>query len=349
MKKSLKMAAVVGLTLSALYTSAKVGDKASVASLLPDGLINPGSGDQIGDFPSSSKKSVPATKSNGFVGKLADGRPVEVLQICRMLPNKSFQAWKPDGTPLAPDKSNPLRLSPLSFRGPNVRCIFLRFKGTPQNPMPTSGCHKLLDNGNEANQNEKGFLGSEYYFLNGGFAAYQDGYYTTATFFTLNKTSGKAFSARFGVQDTGWTDLGPIKRSDPKFNNVNIMEVRGPLEVELEYYPWWTQHPAPYTMLQFEFKLSNYLPMFPNVSDNTRGNLQVVPVFRKSGLKDELSNRMYSPGVSSIVLTPTTHKLVSFRSKYYFAYRTTDIKEFRIVRRNLLGCDLLKVAVNPNR
>jgi hypothetical protein len=47
-------------------------------------------------------KTIAGSEANGFIGQLADGRKVELLQVSWFLPDGTLQAWLPNGNLIAP-------------------------------------------------------------------------------------------------------------------------------------------------------------------------------------------------------------------------------------------------------
>jgi|GEM_PF-5695895 len=63
--------------------------------------------------------------SNGFVGKIPDGRTVELVQVARRLADGTVQVWGPDGTPLPRERQIPVDLKGAN---PNVLQFAVRLQ-----------------------------------------------------------------------------------------------------------------------------------------------------------------------------------------------------------------------------
>lgn len=266
-----------------------------------------------------SGKTIAARASNGFIGRLADGREVEVLQISRQMDNGKVLVWKPDGSPIAKADAIPLKYHPLKKLDTHVRYVVLRFQEAKNRISdPNAGC----GSGGSSDHDP-----SVMSFCGGGIISHKDGYYTIVSYIGLPKEDAERFPIGFGVSDTQWQPAAIVNPTDKALANVRVAEVSEPKKGDLEKEAWWKDHKPPYTMVEFDY-----------LSKGIVGDLQVRPVFRDSGQKFEESKMYGSFG---------RYVGDSLRCRYYFAYRLADVVEYRIQTRSSLNCEIYDLAANP--
>lgn len=314
MKKTSKIASVVGISLAAYFTSAFVRQEdANPQSIYRD--VRDG-------------KTVAACASNNFVGRLADGREVQVIQISRQLPNGKALVWKPDGTPVSPKDQIPVRFHSLDRLDTHVRYVLFRFpekKG--KSATPNAGC----GSGGR-------FKGEpqEMSFCGGGILSHKDGFYTVVSFIGLPKEDAAKFAVGFSVSDATWNDEGIISTANSLFTEANISEVSKPDKGDLEGEKWWTIHQAPYTRLEF---------VIPNEKMGALQDMRIMPTFQDPSKKHSEANEYGSFG--GYIQSPKDGAITGFRGRYYFAYPERDIKEFHLQTRGSLNCEVYDLAANP--
>lgn len=307
----MKITAIVGLGLAAYLTSAYTGQGTAVPQS-PYKDVREG-------------KTTPAKASNQFVGRLADGREVEVLQISRQLPDKSIQAWKADGTPLTGNEIIKHGYHPLTTLGTHVRYILLRFPERKNGSLPNAGCGSASDRSSQ----EPTVMG----FSGGGIVSHKDGFYTVVSYIDLPKEDVTQFSAGFSVSDSQWEDHGAIDPKNSMMEMVKIEQVTKPKEGEAES-SFFKTHPAPYTVVDF------VLP-----GDNEVSDMQVLPVFNDPTKVHVEANEFGNCG--GFIQKPPTNRVEGFQAIYYFSYPMSMVKEFRYQTRESLHCDVLNLSANP--
>jgi hypothetical protein len=312
MKKPMKITAIAGLVLAAYVTSA-YAEQGTAVPQSPYKDVREG-------------KTTPAKASNEFIGRLADGREVEVIQISRQLPDRSIQAWKPDGTPLTGNQVTKIGYHPLSTLGTHVRYVLLRFPEKTKVTTPNAGCGSASERTGEEP--------SEMRFCGGGIVSHKDGFYTVVSYIDLPKEDVKHFSAGFGVSDGLWEDHGAIKSDNPILKNVKIEQVNKPLAKEADR-DFFTKHSGPYTLVDF---------VLPGGVEEI-GDIQILPIFNDPSQAHKESNEYGNCG--GFIQKPPANRIEGFQNIYYFAYPISSIKEFRYQSRNSLHCDVLGLAANP--
>ncbi len=314
MKKTSKIASVVGLSLAAYLTSAYVRQSdANPNSIYQD--VREG-------------KTVAARASNNFVGRMADGREVEVIQISRQLPNGKAQVWKPDGTPVSSKDQIPVRFHSLDQLDTHVRYVLFRFpEKAGKSAEPNAGCGS---GGRFAGEPQ------EMSFCGGGILSHKDGFYTVVSYIGLPKEDAAKFAVGFSVCDATWNDEGVISKANPFFSDTNISEVSKPDKGDLEGEKWWSVHPAPYTRLEF---------VVPNDKTGALQDMRIMPIFHDPSRKHSEANEYGSFG--GYIQNPKGGAVTGFRGRYYFAYPERDIKEFHLQTRGSVNCEVYDLAANP--
>lgn len=273
--------------------------------------------------------TTPANPSNGYVGKLMDGREVEVVQISRQMENGHIVAWKPDGTPL--DDAHRLKHSyhPLNVLDTHTRYLVLRFPENKATKMePNAGCGSGSDLPSPSSPSEMVFAG-------GGILYHKSGYYTIVSYVGLPKEDCEKFQVGFGISDGYFDELGTLSPTDSSLPRATVKEVPLPLKGDLEKSPWWPRHPEPYTLVEFDVATN------PGVI----GDLDVVPVFKDASKTFREDDRFGSFG--KYVNKGPGEPNDALRCRYYFAYRLADVTEYKVMTRSALHCDVEDLAANP--
>lgn len=314
MKKTSKIASIVGLACVAYVTSAYV----------KQGDANPKSYDpEI-----RAGKTVAARASNNYVGQLSDHRPVEILQISRQMPNGSIVSWKPDGTVLSKSDVIAHRFHPLKTLDTHTRYLVFRFpllKG--KSDIPNAGC------GSGGSTAERP---SEMVFAGGGNIRVQDGYQYVVSFIGLPKEDSETFAVGVGISDSTWSTEWKIDSSNKLIREVEIQDVDRPMKDDTGFEKWWDEHKGRVTKVQF------VLPMTEPFHREER----IVPVL-KSGAKHLEKNELGNFG--GYIQKPPYNPIEGFRFRYYFGYKKDEIQELVFQTRESHGCEVYDLAANPKK
>lgn len=330
MKRSTKITAIVTLAVATFFVSAyafqeQVSNPTSFHKDIREG------------------KTVPASAKNGFVGKLADGREVEILQISRKLPNGKIIAWKPDGTPLAEkDRVAYSYRHSLQTLDTHYRYVFIRVPEKKGGSLePNAGCGSGL---------HTAFSPSTMIFGGGGILSRKDGFITLVSFISIPKEDGTDIPFGFGITDGPWEDHGPIENG-PMHRNVKITEMFSPLPTDEPAIEWAKTFSAKsFTAVEFEALVSErrigenkIVPVLKPMVGSIAGDQGVYPEGWSHGNYGEYIHADESNGGPRLKSNQKTY----LRNRRYFASPKSVFKEFRHLTRPSLNLEVHGAMANP--
>ena len=263
------------------------------------------------------KSSIPASRANGYVATLQDGRKLEVLQLSSRDNRGGTMSWKPDGTPISPSKA--VKLPTLPGK-PWVRAMLIRYeakKGTT--PFDLLVFQKPTD--------EKGSF--HFNYSAGKLLDIRNGYRYGILYFGLsNATSEASFNVHVDdFEQTPvfeWNANGETKVHKPWIKDFKIEKVRGDqIKGEDRFYIRNPKDADKQTFLRI-----SYTQEFPRdyvLIDNTvTGDKSIM-----------------NPNFIIRVLTSPSQRVMYLRSE--------DIKGYLITGSPRLSCSLDQVRLVPNK
>lgn len=280
-------------------------------------------------------KTVAASPRNGFVGELADGRKIEVIQVSRRMPNGEIVAWKPDGTPIP--TSNQVKYAyhnSLDALDTHTRYIFVKF---PSRNAGSTDISVGLGSGTHDSGSPKPMI-----FAGGGLIGNDGDQNIMVGFIGIPDEDGSNVPATFSISDGAYENHGKISDDNAMFRNVKVWEDASPQKQDTSAIEWAKSHKGPVTALQFDV----------NCPDNVIGDLEILPILkngskpsdtRSHGNYGEYLNVDESNGSPKVKANQKTY----LRQRRYFAYPKSAVQEFQLLTRTSLNCELRGIASNP--
>lgn len=313
MTKKMKFTAVAGVALATYTVSAYAFQERSAFPQSPYADVREG-------------KTTAASPKNGFVGTLADGRKVEVVQVSRRMPSGEILAWRPDGTALPESERIPYGYKhPLSRLNTHTRYIFVRFPSTGKLDEVNAGF---------GSSSVHSLTPSTMTFAGGGNLRTENGIMTTIGFVGLDAEDSDVIPVSFGLSDNVWADHGAIKAGNGDLASSSVELAKLPDADHREALKSFLEkHPGPLTKLTFVYK----------AGEDLRTDLRVAAIDRQGNEVPEsesYGNFGYYQNVAG------GRNLVQIR---YFAGAPTRYKEFRLQTRTSFNMEVLGLAANPKK
>lgn len=277
-------------------------------------------------------KTIAASPQNNFVGKFADGRNVEIVQVSRRMPSGEIVSWRPDGTLLSASEQIPYSYRhSLKVLDTHTRYIFARYPSSSALPEINAGF------GSSAIPHSRP---STMVFAGGGNLNKEDGLVTTLGFVGLPAEDSDEIPVSFGVSDSLFEDHGVIDVSNPMVRNVSVTQLdRAKDDHRSVIDKFQKTHPGPLTLLEFTLILG----------DDAPGDLQIA-AFDKEGRPIAESNSSGNFGYGeALPLGPAGRSVRVLHQGRYFSGDKTKFSSFRLRTRKSQQIEIRGLAANPKR